>query len=148
MVEGFADALKAVAAITTYGADKYTEHGWLHVPNAQDRYSDALYRHLIEHARGELHDKESGHLHLAHAAWNALAILQLLINKWGENVVLPRKAEPKPMTLDDCQKVQSAGLSPPPAEIQAQQDLSLKLQQQYWVNPLGQGRGGYIPEDP
>jgi hypothetical protein len=136
MVEGFADALKAVAAITAYGADKYTEHGWLHVPNAQDRYSDALYRHLIEHARGELHDKESGHLHLAHAAWNALAVLQLLINKWGENVVLPRKAHTQGDEM--CLQPASNGYGAADREAAAVAN----------IQALSASLGGYIPEDP
>lgn len=49
------------------------------VPNGIDRYTDALYRHLFAHAKGELVDGQSGELHLAHACWNALAVLELAL---------------------------------------------------------------------
>jgi hypothetical protein len=80
MVEGFSDALLAVADVTTFGAIKYAPRGWLHVPDALDRYTDALYRHLLAYSRGEWVDPDSGLPHLAHAAWNALAVLQLELN--------------------------------------------------------------------
>lgn len=79
LVEGFPHALTAVAEVATLGADKYTEHGWKSVPHGVQRYTDAMYRHLLRAASGELRDKESGLLHHAHAAWNALAVLQLIL---------------------------------------------------------------------
>lgn len=78
MVAGFPDALCDVAEVTTFGARKYSPHGWRTVPDGIDRYTDALYRHLLAHARGETHDHDSGLPHLAHAAWNCLAVLQLI----------------------------------------------------------------------
>ena len=72
VMEGFPLALTAVAEVATFGANKYCEGGWAHVPNGIHRYSDALYRHLLKAATGELRDPESGLLHHAHAAWNAL----------------------------------------------------------------------------
>ena len=81
MVEGFALALKAVSEVTTYGANKYTPNGWLSVHNADTRYTDALYRHLLEHATGVNSDEESDLKHLAHAAWNVLALLELELRK-------------------------------------------------------------------
>lgn len=76
VMQDMARALQAVAAVATYGAHKYTEGGWLDVPDGRDRYTDALYRHLLADNIG-VYDHESGLLHLAHAAWNALAILEL-----------------------------------------------------------------------
>jgi hypothetical protein len=81
MVKDFARALSAVADITTFGANKYSPSGWRSVDCARERYSDALYRHLLSHELGEDFDKESDLLHLAHAAWNALALLQLRIEE-------------------------------------------------------------------
>lgn len=75
---GFSLALCQVGLIGTYGANKYTDNGWMSVPNAADRYRDALYRHLMAFEGGEECDPESGLKHLAHAAWNALAILELM----------------------------------------------------------------------
>jgi hypothetical protein len=71
---GFANALIEVAKVGTFGAEKYTDNGWKVVPNGYARYTDALFRHLLDE---QLHDDESGLLHDAHAAWNALARLEL-----------------------------------------------------------------------
>lgn len=79
MVTGFADALTAVAQVTTFGAQKYTPGGWRTVPDGIDRYTDALYRHLLAAGRGEAIDPDSGLPHLAQAAWNCLAVLQLTL---------------------------------------------------------------------
>lgn len=70
----FKHAVVAVGEVGTFGANKYTDHGWLDVPQGPARYRDALLRHLFA---DETHDPESGLPHLAHAAWNALAILEL-----------------------------------------------------------------------
>lgn len=81
MKKDFSKALVAVAEVTTYGVKKYNQPGsWRLVENAYDRYEDALGRHdlemLVEHR-----DKESGLLHAAHRAWNALATLELLLEE-------------------------------------------------------------------
>lgn len=77
---GFSKALTAVSAVGTFGASKYTENGWKLVPDARQRYSDALLRHLLK-GESELYDSESGLLHYAHAAWNALAVLHFIIKE-------------------------------------------------------------------
>jgi hypothetical protein len=74
MASGFRHALLAVADVTTYGAAKYTPGGWVSVPDGQQRYMDAALRHLL--ADGSL-DEGSELPHLAHAAWNVLAALEL-----------------------------------------------------------------------
>ena len=73
----FCRAIMEVSRVGTFGADKYTEGGWLTVPNAMQRYEDAGYRHKLYRAMGEDVDPDSGLLHLAHEAWNALAMLEL-----------------------------------------------------------------------
>lgn len=72
----FAKALEAVATVGTYGANKYTRGGWLSVPDAPQRYTDALWRHLLA-SNYESTDQESGLPHLHHALWNLLAIVEL-----------------------------------------------------------------------
>jgi hypothetical protein len=74
---GFAKALTKVGEVGTFGANKYTDNGWRDVNNGTERYMDALYRHLLKFSQGERYDSDSGLEHLAHAAWNALAILEL-----------------------------------------------------------------------
>lgn len=73
----FARALVEVGRVGTYGAEKYSPRGWLEVPGGEARYLDALYRHLLADARCEGFDQGSGLLHLAQAAWNCLAVLEL-----------------------------------------------------------------------
>lgn len=81
MATDFANALLAVSEVTTFSAKKYAPRSWSTVPAAADRYRDALYRHLLAAAAGEKTDQESGLPHAAHAAWNALALLELEIRK-------------------------------------------------------------------
>jgi len=72
----FAYALQEVAQVGHYGATKYSRGGWQHVDNGQERYMDALVRHLLA-SRHEPRDTESGIHHLSHAAWNLLAVVEL-----------------------------------------------------------------------
>lgn len=84
MLESFPHALEQVAKISTYGAQKYSRLGWVHVPDGETRYADAMARHLLEVAKGGDVDPESGLLHLAHAAWNVLAVLELQCRNSGQ----------------------------------------------------------------
>jgi len=80
MVKIFPDALMEVGKCIEYGTHKYPEvDNWKKVENAEQRYLDALMRHLLKHHRGDREDDESHLLHLSHVAWNALAILQLYL---------------------------------------------------------------------
>jgi hypothetical protein len=78
---GFANALTEVAKVGTFGAAKYSDNGWEQVPNAEGRYTDALLRHVFKHMNGEVVDPEWGLFHLAHAAWNVLAVLEKELEK-------------------------------------------------------------------
>lgn len=76
----FPRAIETVALVSQFGFDKYGEWGgWKKVPDALNRYDDALGRHDISLQRGETHCPESGKLHMAHRAWNALATLELFL---------------------------------------------------------------------
>ena len=81
VLQGFANALEEVGRVGTFGANKYTDNGWMSVPNGHARYTDAAYRHLLKEAQGELLDPDSGLQHAAHAAWNALARLELKLRE-------------------------------------------------------------------
>ena len=72
----FSLALTEVAKVCTYGAHKYTRGGWQVIPDADLRYKDALFRHLLAEAN-EKNDPDSELRHLSHVAWNALARLEL-----------------------------------------------------------------------
>lgn len=78
---GFARALLEVAKVGTYGAVKYTDNGWVEVPNGESRYDDAMLRHWLAEKAGLMTDADTELLHAAHSAWNALARLDLLLRK-------------------------------------------------------------------
>lgn len=84
-----ARALVAIGHVLAYGAAKYVPDGWMHVPDAKPRYRAAAMRHFLAMLDGEAYDEESGLLHVAHFATNALFLC------WLELRDLPvRKAEP------------------------------------------------------
>lgn len=83
----FPRAITEVAAVSTFGAEKYTWGGWETVPHGHERYSDAMIRHLTKESSGEVLDSDSGFSHAAHAAWNALARLELTL-KDKENLMV------------------------------------------------------------
>lgn len=75
--QDFPHAMTTVVDVATFGAAKYARSGWKTVPNAAQRYADAMHRHMLAQARGERLDPESGLPHCAHIAWNALALAEL-----------------------------------------------------------------------
>lgn len=85
VIQYFPRAIEAVAAVSAFGSKKYNEGKypttWKQVPDGLGRYSDALARHLTKEAKGEIIDPDSGLLHAAHAAWNALARLEKIIEQ-------------------------------------------------------------------
>lgn len=78
---GMARAITEVAKVGTFGANKYSDGGWVHVPDGFCRYEDAQQRHAAMRHMDEETDPESGLLHLAHEAWNALAKLDLYLRE-------------------------------------------------------------------
>ena len=68
-------AIAKIVEIYTYGAAKYGPNNWQKLADFEDRYYAAMMRHLEAHRRGELYDKESGFLHVAHVGWGAIALI-------------------------------------------------------------------------
>lgn len=93
VLKDFSLALKAVAEVGTFGANKYTRGGWQSVPNGIERYEDALWRHLLSE-RHEPADLDSGLLHEAHLAWNALSRLELMLRQEKDNTVEIKEIAP------------------------------------------------------
>lgn len=79
VIGGFARAIMEVTKVGTFGANKYTDDGWMEVTDGVRRYTDAMKRHYLYEKMGETHDPESELLHAAHTAWNALARLDLML---------------------------------------------------------------------
>lgn len=102
-----ANALQQVLQVAEYGARKYAPGNWLQVPDAVQRYTDAMLRHQQAHLRGEVRDPESGLPHMAHAAWCALAVLELgarkrvdLRRRVGLGHLLQTQTQPQPQLSD------------------------------------------------
>jgi hypothetical protein len=66
------DAELEVAKVLTHGAAKYSPENWRKVPDARQRYANALRRHLNAWQLGEIDDDDSGYKHMAHLATCAL----------------------------------------------------------------------------
>lgn len=77
--DGFANALWAVGEVGTIGAAKYTDNGWMKVENGIQRYTDAMLRHKLKEVIEGPRDADTGCLHAAQYAWNALARLELML---------------------------------------------------------------------
>jgi len=74
----FPRAVLAVSDVSRKGAEKYSWNGWEHVENGIDRYTDAMARHLVSESFGDT-DTDTGCLHAAQVAWNAMARLELIL---------------------------------------------------------------------
>ncbi len=75
LFKGMPRALLLVIAVLAYGEQKYEAHSWKRVEG--ERYEDAKLRHMLEvMANLGITDDESGLLHLAHEACNALFLLE------------------------------------------------------------------------
>jgi len=77
----FPRALDAVAKVSEFGANKYSWKGWEQVPDGINRYGNALCRHILQETIQGEYDRETGMLHAAQEAWNALARLELILRE-------------------------------------------------------------------
>lgn len=75
VLRGLALPLRAIAAVLTFGAQKYAADSWQTVPNARERYMDANYRHMNARESGEVYDQESGLPHIAHEVVNLMFVM-------------------------------------------------------------------------
>ncbi len=86
---GFPNAITEVAKVMTWAAENkgYKPHDWKGLPNAETEFSAAASRHrvkgFIQKAEGvpafDRTDEESNIVHLAHAVFNILAELELVL---------------------------------------------------------------------
>jgi len=76
VIKYFPLALKEISAVSKAGNDQHNPDKdlfWDRTKSTDEL--DALMRHLIDHARGEIYDIDDQR-HLAKVAWRALAMLQ------------------------------------------------------------------------
>lgn len=72
------DAVRTLVDIYEYGATKYAPRNWEKGLSYSETF-DSLQRHLLRWYTGEDIDPETGRLHMAHATWNALALLTFVV---------------------------------------------------------------------
>lgn len=101
----FPNALAAVAQVSDFGRRKYDTtfeaRNWYDLEGGLDRYTDALGRHITT---TDTYDSESQLLHRAHAAWDALAALELALSKHHHSLRsgLPDILEERPAGYTAC----------------------------------------------
>lgn len=78
------DSLNSVAAVLSYGAEKYAPRNW-EKGMAWGRLIAAQKRHLAAFEMGEIIDPESGLPHLAHASCCALMLQALVMRQIGDD---------------------------------------------------------------
>lgn len=77
------EAIRTVAKIFTFGANKYGDHNWREGINHSRLYA-AVQRHLNSYWSGEDLDPESGETHLAHAVCGLLMMMSLDPEKYDD----------------------------------------------------------------
>lgn len=87
--QGFPNALLELAKVMTWANENkgYKDHDWKNIPNAENAFKGAAARHRVKfdaqrsfgNEMLECTDEESGIIHLAHEAFNVLALLELAL---------------------------------------------------------------------
>lgn len=81
----FPNALLAIGNCIEFGTHKYPDPAnWQKVEGAFTRYQDSIMRHYLKFLAGQERDTETDLLHLAHMAWNVLAVLELYLREHME----------------------------------------------------------------
>lgn len=73
-----------LVAVFHFGSQKYSDHNWLKGMKWSKMFA-SMMRHIWKWFRGEDRDEESGLHHMAHVAWNALALVTYDKYKIGED---------------------------------------------------------------
>jgi hypothetical protein len=71
--------LEEVAKVLTAGAKKYGANRWQNLEDGYNRYKGALLRHLTEVEKGNMVDEDTGCLHAAQVACNAIFMLHFVM---------------------------------------------------------------------
>lgn len=74
--------LEKIAEVYTAGAKKYGDHNWENLENGYERYKGAMLRHLTEVEKGNAIDEDTGCLHIAQVAWNAIAMVHFKLKEY------------------------------------------------------------------
>lgn len=74
--------LEEIAKVFTAGAKKYGPNRWQNLPDGYQRYKGALLRHLTEVEKGNDVDEDTGCLHIAQVAINAIFMLHCKMKEY------------------------------------------------------------------
>lgn len=74
LLKSMPSAVQEVIDVLELGARKYAPDNWKKVEN--ERYHDAMLRHVLSYLAGETHDPETSKHHLAHAVCNMLFLIE------------------------------------------------------------------------
>ena len=86
--------IEDIVKVYTAGAKKYGPDQWQQLPDGYRRYKAAMLRHLVEFEKGNWTDPDTGCIHLAQVAWNAIAMLHIEKENHNEQqTTLLRKEE-------------------------------------------------------
>ena len=72
--------LYALAAVLTFGAKRYSPNNWKYLADAEERYEDAMWRHLVARKSGQKVDPDSGMSHYWHAVTNLAFLIWTTYN--------------------------------------------------------------------
>lgn len=104
--EGMPRSLLMLAAVLSYGEQKYEAHSWKKV--AGERYVDAKFRHLLDPLAGlGESDDESGLLHEAHELCNSVFIFEQKLEKLSPDEFKSLLKYNKPPTSHKESKIDS-----------------------------------------
>lgn len=73
--------LEGLASVLTFGAKKYAPNNWKVLVDPEERYEDAMWRHIMEYKKGERLDSDSKLPHLWHAVTNLAFLIYFDIKK-------------------------------------------------------------------
>lgn len=76
----FPRSLRELCRVSETGAIKYIRGGWKTVSNGEERYQAAIGRHYLPEG-DPVFDEDTQCYHLAQVAWNALAALELYLER-------------------------------------------------------------------
>lgn len=80
MIKDFSKPLLLVSKVWEFGANKYAKSNWKLVENAENRYTNAMLRHLAAEDTEKI-DPETKLHYAIHVAWNALARLYFIVRE-------------------------------------------------------------------
>lgn len=98
------DGLAELGRVYSFGAKKYAPRNWER-GMLWSRCYNSLLRHLYAYWNGERNDQETGLHHMAHVAWNAVALLVYSLRGIG---IDDRKANPAEAPAPAIQATQKA----------------------------------------